>query len=286
MALIMVLWVVTLLTVIAASFTLGMRREAGTLRHMLEVAEARAAAEAGVRFAMLGLSESDQVASWDPDGRPRELAFGEMTLIIRVADEAGRVDLNAADGALIDGLLRSAGVTDDGARALVRDNILDWRDASPHRREAGLSGADYRAAGLDYGPRNGPFVSVEELLLVPGVTPELYRRLLPSLTVHSLQSGVNLSVASRSVLMALPGIDTHAVETYLSRREEAAEQGLPAPGFEGLGLGATGGGAYSVHSVARMPSGLEQGLRVVLVPETGTAREPYKIVHYRLEEAP
>jgi general secretion pathway protein K len=286
MALVMVLWVVTLLTVIAASFTLGMRREAGTIRHMVEVAEARAAAEAGVRFAMLGLLETDQELAWQPDGRPRELVFGGMALTIRVTDESGRVDLNVADEELLGSLLRSAGLEDEGARLALMDNILDWRDPSPDHRAAGMSEADYRAAGFEYGPRNGPFLGLEELLLVPGVTPELYRRLLPLLTIYSFQGGVNLLAASAEVLRALPDVDPETVEAYLALREEAWEQGLPAPPFDALGLGAAGGVAYSVQSVARTASGLQQGLRVVLVPETETGREPFRIVHYRLEEAP
>lgn len=286
MALVMVLWVITLLTVIAASFTLGMRRETGTIWHLAEVSQARAAAEAGVRFAMLGLLESDDMLAWKADGTVREFVFGDIVLVVTVTDEAGRVDLNTGSPELIDGLLRSVGLEDETSRDVLRDSILDWRDPSPFRRMAGLSEADYRAAGREYGPGNAPFLSLEELLLVPGVTPELYRRLLPMLTVHSLQSGINFSVASKEVLMALPGIDARMVEAYLARREEARELGHPAPGFEGLGLGSNQGRAYSVESFARMPSGLEQGLRVVLVGAVGLGREPYTIVHYRWEEAP
>ncbi len=283
MALVLVLWVITLLAVIAASFTLGMRREAGTIRHMVEVAEARAAAEAGVRFAMLGLTESDEELAWKPDGRPRQLRFGDATLVIRVRSESGRVDINHAPPELIDGVLRAAGMEDGGARAALVDSILDWRDPSPLRRAAGLSEADYRAAGLDYGPRNEPFLGVEELLLVPGMTPDLYRRIRPMVTVHSRQAGIDATSADRDVLLALPGIDAGEVDAFLERREEAREQDLPDPALEWAGLGGGGGLAYSVEAVARMPSGLEQGLRVVLMPETAAGREPYRIVHYRLE---
>jgi general secretion pathway protein K len=283
MALVLVLWVITLLAVIAASFTLGMRREAGTIRHMVEVAEARAAAEAGVRFAMLGLAEDDEELAWKPDGRSRQLRFGDATLVIRVSSESGRVDINAAPPELIDGVLLTAGMEDAGARASLLDSILDWRDPSPDRRAAGLSMADYRAAGLDYGPRNEPFLSVEELLLVPGMTPDVYRRLYPMVTVHSGEAGIDAAAAGRDVLLALPGIDASEVDAFLERREAAREQDRPDPALEWAGLGGGGGLAYSVEAVARMPSGLEQGLRVVLVPETDSGPEPFSIVHYRLE---
>jgi hypothetical protein len=106
------------------------------------------------------------------------------------------------------------------------------------------------------------------------------------LTIYSFQGGVNVSAAGAEVLRALPDVDPETVEAYLALREEAWEQGLPPPPFDALDLGTSGGMAYSVQSVARTASGLQQGLRVVLVPETALGREPFRIVHYRLEEAP
>jgi general secretion pathway protein K len=283
MALVLVLWVITLLAVIAASFTLGMRREAGTIRHVVEVAEARAIAETGVRFAMLGLLEDDEDLRWQADGSAHEFRLGEATLTVRVRDEAGRVNINSASPELIEGLLLSAGLGDAGEREALRDNILDWRDPSPHRRGAALSEAQYRAAGLDYGPRNGPFLAVEELLLVPGMAPGLYRRLLPLVTINSGQAGVNPASARREVLMALPGADPALVDAYLEERETAREQGMPPPPFGGEGFGGDGGITYSVESLVRLPSGLQQGIRAVMVLETSTIDEPYRIIHYRPE---
>ena len=56
------------------------------------------------------------------------------------------------------------------------DKVLDWREAGPGKRPSGAQEPDYRAAGFAHAPRNGPFQSVEELKLVMGMTPELYRR--------------------------------------------------------------------------------------------------------------
>lgn len=282
MALVLVLWVVTLLTVIAASFTLGMRREAETIRVMIEAAQAHAAAEAGIRFAMIALARSSDEVDWQPDGAPRQWNFGGAELSVTMDYEAGRVDINSAPMELIDGVLRQAGVDDAPLRARLVDRILDWRDVSPHQRVGGLSDADYRALGLDYGPRNAPFPALEELLLVPGVDADLFSRLQPMLTVHSRQSGVHWPAAPEDVLFALPGVDLAVVEVYVMEREHARVQGLPPPASPANALVQTGD-LVSVRSVARMPSGLEQAVRVVLARETLSGREPFRVIHYRFE---
>ena len=160
MALVLVLWVITLLAVIAGSFSLGMRREAVTVRNLMEVARAQATAEAGIRLAMLGLMEADEDTRWRADGTPYEIQFGEASLRIRIRDESGRIDINEASPELIDGALLSVGLQDPGERAALRDNILGWRGDGPHSN-SDVSAEQYRSAGLDYGPRNGPFASAE-----------------------------------------------------------------------------------------------------------------------------
>lgn len=90
-------------------------------------------------------------------------------------DESARLNLNA--------LITAEKQMPDGGRTLlmalpgmtieIADAIMDWLDADEETREYGAE-ADYYS-GLDppYGPKNGPFETVEELLLVRGVTPQL-----------------------------------------------------------------------------------------------------------------
>lgn len=55
----------------------------------------------------------------------------------------------------------------------IADAILDWIDADDEPREFGAESADYASLQPPYAPRNGPLETVEELLLVRGVTPQL-----------------------------------------------------------------------------------------------------------------
>ncbi|RQW77943.1 MAG: general secretion pathway protein GspK, partial [Methylococcus sp.] len=54
-ALVMVLWVISLMTIMAGSFALSTQREAGILSHAHERAKAVALADGGVNYAMLML---------------------------------------------------------------------------------------------------------------------------------------------------------------------------------------------------------------------------------------
>lgn len=55
----------------------------------------------------------------------------------------------------------------------IADAILDWIDTDEEVRELGAEAAYYTSQSPPYMPKNGPLSSVEELLLVRGVTPEL-----------------------------------------------------------------------------------------------------------------
>lgn len=65
-------------------------------------------------------------------------------------------------------LMALPGMTED-----IADAILDFIDADDEPREYGCESEHYSQQSPPYQCRNGPLMSVEELLLVRGVTPEL-----------------------------------------------------------------------------------------------------------------
>jgi len=91
-------------------------------------------------------------------------------------DESARVNINAL--LAIDEAAAAIGMENVGRDMLlalpgmtvdVADAILDWIDSDDEMREFGAESMDY----LDYAPKNGLLETVEELLLVHGVTPDL-----------------------------------------------------------------------------------------------------------------
>lgn len=55
----------------------------------------------------------------------------------------------------------------------IADAILDWLDSDGEPREYGAEAEYYSGLSPSYAPRNGPISTLEELLLVRGVTPQL-----------------------------------------------------------------------------------------------------------------
>jgi general secretion pathway protein K len=225
-ALLIVLWLVALLGTIAGSYLYMVRTETGVVGNLLAVAQARAAAEAGVHLAAFRLLSAEREHRWRTDGSVYRVPFADAQLRIALSQEAGRIDLNGARPALLDGMLASAGVGED-RRAAVVDAIVDWRDPDELGRLHGAERTAYEAAGRSYGPRNGPFQGAEELALVLGITPEVYRRLAPIVTVYTGAAGLDPSVATRPALLAQPGMDPARVDAFLAQRSVAATSALP-----------------------------------------------------------
>src|SRR5579863_8363240 len=105
-------------------------------------------------------------------------------------------------------------------RSIATKKILARKGPSIHdpnsstvKRLDGATDADYLAAGYPYHPRGGPFQRVDELLLVMGMTPELYHRVEPALTVYSGRPLFDPQVAPREALAALDDMDKSQIDT-------------------------------------------------------------------------
>jgi len=102
-------------------------------------------------------------------------------------------DLEASELSLAQSLLMSLpGMTID-----VADAILDWLDEDDEARPNGAELEFYTTLPTPYAPKNGPIDSVEELLLVRGVTPQLL------FGVDANRNGV-IDAAEQQMMMADP----------------------------------------------------------------------------------
>jgi general secretion pathway protein K len=152
-----------------------------------------------------------------------------------------------------------------------------------------LNGAEdnaYLAAGKPYGAKDGPFDSVEELQLVLGMTPELYRRLKPALTVYSRQPGINPAVASPEVLLAIPGMGVNTVEQYMALREQNRKDGLPPPQpplVDRHYIARTTGRTYSIHAQARLQSGVTAHITTIVDLRGRDPAAPFTVLSWRQE---
>lgn len=174
-----------------------------------------------------GQEEEEEVDVWiRGDGRWKKEEFGEGGYWVRVLDEGGKININAAD----EGYLRQTFTNlkfDMEFSQLIVDTIQDWRDSDSLVRLHGAENDYYLALPIPYPAKDGFFHTPEELLLVRGVTPALfYGREGPALrdlfTVYSTGgNSVNPLTASPLVLQAMYGMDPDMIAQLVQRRSEA-----------------------------------------------------------------
>ncbi|WP_448506869.1 general secretion pathway protein GspK [Immundisolibacter sp.] len=281
-ALVVVLWVVTLLVIIAGSFVYSVRSAVLTTANLVSVAKARALADAGVYRGLYELSRpASDAERWQADGRERVFTLGQGEIHLVMVSESAKIDLNTANDALLKGLLLSAGASEEDAVRLL-DAILDWRDADDLPRPQGAERDAYEAAGRTYLPANAPFQSVKELQRVLGITPELFGRIEGALTVYSGQPGITSTLASRQVLLALPGASAEDVDAYLAQRAEMLAGGLvptPFPAAAGFETAAAAQ-VYNLTSTAIAADGT-RFVREVVAKESPDPKRPFILLTWQ-----
>jgi len=203
MALVVVLWLVVLLSIMAAGHARGTHVDTQLASRQVSVAQARGYAEAGINHVLLMLL-SDKGRDVPVDGRVFPVQIDDTTVTVAVRSATGLVDLNSGSADLLDSALAAAGIDDEQRRRIV-DAILDWRDGDNLRHLDGIEYQDYVAAGVPWTSRDGAFAAVDELRYVPGIGQDEFERIAPLVTVYSGSSGVDLELAPPILVEAMTG---------------------------------------------------------------------------------
>lgn len=199
MALLVVLVVVTLLSLSVYTFSDLMVLESKASRQFANDSQARELANSAVEYvaALLGDTGEDVATNYwhNPDTfsgiqvvqstvaegqgwfsvvAPMETDITGNTIRFGLMNESARLNLNAIAGFELSEeeelalLLAVPGMTEE-----IADAILDWLDADDTPRFSGAEFDTYQAMTPPYLPANGPLQTIDELLLIRGVTPQL-----------------------------------------------------------------------------------------------------------------
>lgn len=235
-ALIIVLWVITLLIVTIFAFTVMVRTEVFSTITFKERMENKYLAEAGMNRAILEIFcrnanknntvnlETTQVYS--TDGSFHLGQVGEGHYQFAVMDESGKININLLTdktAIMLNNLLVNLDVEKSRADIIV-DSILDWKDADDLQRLQGAETEYYMSLPDPYKAKDANFDNLEELMLVRGMTREiLYGSegrpgLIKYLTVHSSSATVNIHSASLEVLKAIPLMTDNLIQSIMNYR--------------------------------------------------------------------
>lgn len=198
------LWTVALLALLGTRITATAHQAASLSLKLHAAAQAGVLADGLVNEAIFRLLDPSP-RGWKPDGVARQVRLGGGTGAVVALDHAGRVNPNLASPRLLAALLHREGV-EEGRAARLAAAIVEWRSLGDTPSPGGAGIAQYRAAGLPYGPPSDAFRSPGELALVLGMTPDVLARLEPHLSVWT-RGRINLAHADPVVAQAVQETD-------------------------------------------------------------------------------
>jgi general secretion pathway protein K len=267
-AIIVVLIVIMALGILAGGFALSMKVEMRLAANAGDDAEMEWLGRSGVEMARFVLGQSspqfaslNQIWAGGPGAGPEtngvlmtinlnDNELGDGRFSVRIVDQERKfgINLNLPEQqkrALLDRALTLIGL-DSSEGPTIADSILDWIDVDEASHLNGTESDFYQTLPWPYTAKNGPIDDPAELLLVRGVTPEIYwgpaaahhrqqtigasrdralDDLLPSYPVGlvdlftALSSGrLNINTASAQTLQLLPGVDESVAANIIRAR--------------------------------------------------------------------
>jgi len=280
LALISVLWLTSLLILLATAATALTRAHDRMAARAGQTIAAEAIADSAVRLTLLRLSApgvEEQLPGFSMQSRLQ--LFGQE-IAIRVEREAGRVDLNAAEAPLIAAVLVASGLDSQTSRSFA-SRIVDWRDGDDRPEAGGAVAEQYRSANVGYEPRNAPFESIEELRQVLG-SADVSARALDAFTVFSTQSPtIAPEFAHPLVHRAL----TIRANESTERSPQDLERAEPPPVPPSVPLGSSGPLTRQVVRIHACPAQLPVALcRTAIARLTGNSQRPFLIYAWYTED--
>jgi general secretion pathway protein K len=261
-ALIIVMLVVVSLAALAGTFAASMKVETLLVRQADSDRQLEWLCRSGVEFSRFLVGQQAAIAlepydslnqSWagGPGATNSSLQsfsltnqLGGGTFTVRIVDWERFYNINSAADRkhpigrqALESALTQMGV-ENPDKSIIIDSILDWRDPD---NDASLNGAEmeyYANLPQPYLPKNGPLDDLSELLLIRGVTPEMYWGTNAPLSqpkpageetreypvsfrdffVPMSVGHVNINTASDKVLQLIPGIDAALASSIIRVR--------------------------------------------------------------------
>ncbi|HWE72694.1 MAG TPA: hypothetical protein VG328_05995 [Stellaceae bacterium] len=281
------IWVLALLTLLAAGVAADTSSETVIARNRLDIARAREAAESGVSLAILGLLDPDPTKRLPTDGSLTSFDIGNSTVAVSIVDESGKIDLNVAPADMIAGLADELGIDADDRNALLAG--IAARRADVAKLTGGAASALAFAGDLTGADPGGlaqqAFADASEIGSLPGLSHDAVARLLPDLTVYSQRATINPLTATREILLAVPGISPEEVDFFLGARQQTSFE-KPALGGVDRYVAVTPPRAVTITARARIGTARFTREEVVLMSGNLPLR-PYRILRWQQpREAP
>ncbi len=233
--LVLALWALLTLSIFSLSLSFGVRQRAALLNRLTTL-------DALYPIAYSGVENGKSLVKSDTDLKVDTLtdfwatstlknvsvANGHFTLggvkHPGLIDEERKINLNATSVEILSRLFQTAAGLDREHAEEITYALMDWMDSDSFFSHAqhGAEASYYEDLNFPYTAKNRPYELLDEMLLVKGITPEIFEKIKPFVTVYG-SGQVNINTASGEVLSAL-GFSSVGVETIA--RYRAGKDGI------------------------------------------------------------
>jgi general secretion pathway protein K len=271
-ALLTVLWLTAALSAIGLAVANNVRGETERAATNVDDAKSYFAARGAIERAALHVIWGRQY--FTPDGRPiyyvngnpaMDLSFPEADVHVDIIPETSKLSLNGARPEDILRLLTALGVSEDRSVGIAAA-IVDWRTPANPVHPSPFD-SFYLSQSPSFSARHSSFQENEELLLVQGITPDLYYGssldnsrpgLRDCLSVYGSAGVVDINTAQAATFQAVglaPAdaatiVKNRAQHPILDYRELASIAKSLGPAGSRLGIG--GQTIFTLRATARM----------------------------------
>lgn len=163
---------------------------------------------------------------WFPRYEPYTLELQGMSLGVRVVNTRGKLDINSVDVHLLEEVLNVCGVQSASRVSSIANSILDWIDQDDQRRTDGADSDYYLSLSQPYLPKNNAMQDIHELLLVRGVTRNIFYGtdshpgLQHFFSVHGGSEKMDINSAAPETFALLGNIPEQAVQNLIAKRQD------------------------------------------------------------------
>lgn len=295
-AMVAALWLVVGIAVVALTFSIDAKERRTLGLNAAERGQGHAAAlgalasvQASLDVALRSNAQNVQALAGTRAGDPWMFAdslfsgtfyVDSIPVDAQVRDLGTQLNINLADVAQLKAFF--AYTLGDYARAdQLSATIVDWRDIDDTPQIGGEERDGYIKKGLLAVPNNANFRRVEELMMVEGMTPAIYARVVNDLTTFG-NGQINVNTAPVNVLRSIPGITDQIIANILTQRS----RGLRIASITQLVPGATpgrGGGPPSamagvqVNQLSRAAGVTTSQLLVTMIVKSAPQAQPARV---------
>ena len=228
--LIISLWTILILTTFAIILGYGVRARVTLAVRLEQRDRARYLNQANIRMAIMKIKKQGADSFVVLRGAPWSYIYEQSEVELEsnagfienqyaIFDEAGKININNARSDVLERFFKLMFNLEEIEAQELAACIIDWRDKdSMYLLPVGSAeDSDYRNLRFSYEAKDEDFDCLAELLLVQGVTAEIFQNLKDYLTIYG-DGRVNINTASQPVLLAL-GLSEYLVDNIIAFRD-------------------------------------------------------------------